>query len=402
MKSCKYVILGAGPSGLSIAHALLAKGESSFVILEQEGEVGGLCRSAWVDGAPLDIGGGHFLDTVRPRVLDFLFRFLPQSEWLEYARISRIAIHGQMIDYPLEAHLWQLPVELTIDYLEAIANAGCLRQTPQPATFEAWISWKLGNLIAENYMLPYNRKLWGDRLGELGTYWLDKLPDVSFRQTLRSCLNQKQEGTIPAHGRFLYPAHHGFGELWQRMGAALGDRLLTKTPISSIDLENMTVNRDFRAEQIITTIPWPALARVTQLPGQIRNRIATLAHTAITVQYHHERLDTEAHWIYDPDEQQPHHRILCRHNFLPGSNGYWTEANASRASAGAAWEHHNEYAYPLNTLTKPAAMAEIIAWGEQHNLISLGRWGRWEHVNADTAVAEAISLAEQLTRSSQS
>lgn len=402
LKSCKYVILGAGPSGLSFAHSLLDRGEKSFVVLEQETEAGGLCRSTIIDGSPLDIGGGHFLDTVRPEVLTFLFRFLPKSNWIEHIRISKIAIHGRYIDYPMESHLWQLSQELTISYLESIANAGCVQQTPKPEKFEAWIRWKLGNQIADNYMLPYNRKLWGDRLSDLGTYWLYKLPDVSFRETLRSCLCQQQQGSIPAHGRFLYPSIHGFGEIWKRMGTALGERLLTSTPVSSIDLASMTINGAFKADNIVTTIPWQQLANVTLLPDQIRTTITNLAHTPITVQYHPEQFNSSAHWIYDPDEQQPYHRVLCRHNFLPGSNGYWTETNSSRALKDAVWQHRNEFAYPLNTLDKPSSMAKIISWGEQHNIIALGRWGRWEHLNSDAAVAEAISLAEKLGSLDQS
>ncbi len=46
-----------------------------------------------------------------------------------------------------------------------------------------WIRWKLGERIAEEYMLPYNRKIWSVDLDSLGTYWLYKLSDVSFRKT---------------------------------------------------------------------------------------------------------------------------------------------------------------------------------------------------------------------------
>ena len=69
----KYLILGAGPAGLSFANRLLQLGETDFLVLEKEFEAGGLCRSADVDGAPLDIGGGHFLDVRRPDVTKFLY-----------------------------------------------------------------------------------------------------------------------------------------------------------------------------------------------------------------------------------------------------------------------------------------------------------------------------------------
>lgn len=57
----------------SIHRKCVKNGEESFLVIEKESEAGGLCRSHEVDGAPLDIGGGHFLDVRRPDVNEFLF-----------------------------------------------------------------------------------------------------------------------------------------------------------------------------------------------------------------------------------------------------------------------------------------------------------------------------------------
>jgi protoporphyrinogen oxidase len=230
MKNIKYLILGAGPSSLAFAHSLLDQGEESFVILEKEAEPGGLCRSTDVDGAPLDIGGGHFLDVRNKQACEFLFRFMPENEWVRHTRIAKIRLRGAEVDHPLEANLWQMPVEAQADYLESIAQAGCVSQAPMPEAFEDWCRWKFGELIANEYMLPYNRKIWRMPINELGTYWLYKLPNVSFRETLMSCLQQKMHGELPAHGEFLYPRHHGYGEVWKRMGSALGDKLVLNEP----------------------------------------------------------------------------------------------------------------------------------------------------------------------------
>ena len=50
----KYIILGAGPAGLSYANRLKKSGETSFLVLEREKDAGGLftkhfyyCKAAY-------------------------------------------------------------------------------------------------------------------------------------------------------------------------------------------------------------------------------------------------------------------------------------------------------------------------------------------------------------------
>ena len=180
MRKVKYIILGAGPSGLALAHTLHDCGTplSEILVLEKEATPGGLCRSEIVDEAPIDIGGGHFLDVKHREVLDLLFRFLPEDEWNRHARVSKINIFGRSIDHPFESNLWQLDIDTQVDYIESIAKAGCVRGEPAPKSFAAWIEWKFGERIAVDYMLPYNRKIWSMDPDCLGTYWLYKLPNV--------------------------------------------------------------------------------------------------------------------------------------------------------------------------------------------------------------------------------
>lgn len=399
MRNSKFLVLGAGPSGLTVAHALLDAGCSpdEIAVLEQQKVAGGLCRSETVDGAPLDIGGGHFLDVKRQAVLDFVFRFMPRHEWNLFERVSKIRIRGMEIDHPLEANLWQFPSETQADFLESIAEAGCVRGEAMPESFAEWIRWKLGERIAGEYMLPYNRKIWSMDPDRLGTYWLYKLPNVSFRETLLSCLEGKPMGALPAHGTFLYPKNFGYGEVWRRMGEALGDSLVTNCPVEHIDPATRTVNGQWRAETIISTIPWTLWPGYCRLPDDILGAVAELKNASIDIDYHPETLDSKAHWIYEPDEAIAHHRLLLRANFAMGSQGYWTETNAARSSETEGTRFRNEFAYPVNTLGKPEAVRKILAWARGHGIHGLGRWGRWEHMNSDVAVAEALQTAADLS-----
>lgn len=398
MENKKFVILGAGPSGLVLAHSLIDAGvpRDQLVVLEKNAIAGGLCRSEQVDGAPLDVGGGHFLDLRRKEVLDFVFRFMPREEWALFDRVSKIRMRGMEVDHPLEANLWQFPVEAQADYLESIAQAGCVQGEPAPESFAAWITWKLGERIAQEYMLPYNRKIWSMDPDELGTYWLYKLPDVSFRETLLSCLEGKPMGALPAHGTFLYPKEYGYGEVWRRMGDALGDSLVTGCPVESIDLEKRVVNGRWQADVIVSSIPWTCWLSCAEVPRIVADDIRTLKNASIDVDYFPDTLDSPSHWTYEPAESHPYHRVLLRSNFAKGGRGYWTETNAVRSRPGEGVRFHNEYAYPINTLGKPEAVARILDWASGHGIVGMGRWGRWEHMNSDVAVAEALQMARDL------
>lgn len=396
MEKCKFLILGAGPSGLSFAHRLKESGEDSFIVIEKECEAGGLCRSKIVDGSPLDIGGGHFLDVKREKVLRLLFKHLPENEWNKHERISKINIHGKEVDYPLEANLWQLPVEKQIDALEAIAQAGCVNGKPMPSLFSEWIKWKLGDDISDNYMLPYNKKIWSMPLDELGTYWLYKLPSVSFRETLESCLKHSKCGSVPAHQTFYYPKKYGYGEVWKRMGNALGDRLISGCGVHSVDLEKGIVNNTWQADFIVTSIPWQDFSSSCSLiPDIVKTEINKLVSISIDVDYFDNKIDTKAQWTYEPDIEKSYHRILHRYNFLPESNGYWTETNSRRASATSlTFSHHNQWAYPVNTVDKLISINKITDWAKKNNILPIGRWGQWEHMNSDVAVELGIDAAD--------
>lgn len=391
----KLAIVGAGPCGLSLACALLKRGFGDFVVLEKEAEAGGLCRSRIVAGSPIDIGGGHFLDVRRPVVTNFIFDFLPENEWNQFNRDSRIAIHGQTIGSPFEANIWQLDESHQKRYLADIAAAGCNTGVPMPLKFTDWIYWKLGKGIAEDYMLPYNRKMFGNDLDALGTYWLDKLPSVSYEDTLRSCKEHNPHAIQPGHAVFYYPKAFGIGETWRRMGEALGNRLILGESVTNMNVRSRTINGHIEADVVVNTAPWPAFEQIDGLSPKARATISSLKHTSVDVDYMPETLDTPAQWIYLPDPDIPEHRLLVRSNFAPGSRGHWRETRRERnvPLRPGDFRHSSEFSYPLNTIGKNEAMAALLAETAASRVFGLGRWGEWQHYNTDVVVERALAFA---------
>jgi protoporphyrinogen oxidase len=403
MIKTKHLILGGGPSGLAFSNRLLELEHDDFIVVEKEKEVGGLCRSVDVDGAPLDMGGGHFLDVRRPRVNEFLFKFMPENEWNLFERDSQISIDNIMIGHPFEANIWQMPQKMQVEYLKSIAIAGCNLNQPQPEKFTKWIKWKLGDMVAEKYMLPYNSKIFGKDLDELGTYWLDKLPNVSFDETLLSCLNRKPYGTEPGHAQFYYPKKYGYGELWNRMAGNLQDHIIYEDAVRSIDFEEHTIvlssGETISAEVIIVTVPWTEIECIG-MPTKLVQGIKKLKHAPVTIRYFGKNMDTNAQWIYYPEYNLSYHRILVRSNFALGSSGYWTETNSNRDVLDSDTGYKNEYAYPLNTIDKPQIMNQLLKWASAKQVYGLGRWGEWQHYNSDVTVEKAINLADKIAAKS--
>lgn len=403
MEKIKYLILGAGPAGLTFANMLRLRGETSFLVLEKEEQAGGLCRTVSVDGSPFDIGGGHFLDVRRPKVNDFLFQFMTKEEWNLFERDSRIMVSGQTVGHPFEANIWQLELEDQVSILSSIAKAGCNSGEPMPEKFKDWIVWKLGDKIAEMYMLPYNQKMFSDELDELGTYWLEKLPNVSFEDTLRSCLSHKAYGKQPGHASFYYPKKYGYGEVWLRMADALSSKIIYQEEVSGLDCNIRIVTtksgESYVAEKIITTIPWRCFETIQGMPQELIAAIKNLKSSAIETRYVPEQLDTPAQWIYVPDEKIPYHRILVRHNFCPESKGYWLETRKERVELfdeEVAYSYMNEYAYPLNTIGKQEIMCDLLDYCKEKHIYGLGRWGEHCHYNSDLVVELAMNLAGEI------
>ena len=211
----------------------------------------------------------------------------------------------------------------------------------------------------------------------------------------------KAYGKQPGHATFYYPKKYGYGEVWLRMAAELGDHIRYQANVQELDVDRRCVRTAdgscIRAEKIISTIPWGSFSKIRGMDEELRRLIASLKHSAVETRYVKENLDTEAQWLYIPDEDKPYHRILVRHNFCTGSRGYWLETRKERVpmyTETTDFAYMNEYAYPMNTIGKVEAMQKILAFCREKGIYGLGRWGEHSHYNSDVVVEAAMKFAE--------
>ena len=57
MQNSNYVVIGAGPAGLTAALELLRKGYTNVTVVEMSSQVGGISRTHIHHGNRMDIGG---------------------------------------------------------------------------------------------------------------------------------------------------------------------------------------------------------------------------------------------------------------------------------------------------------------------------------------------------------
>ncbi|MBD2089567.1 FAD-dependent oxidoreductase [Microcoleus sp. FACHB-1515] len=402
MKSYQVVILGSGISGVAFARLMQRAGLHDFVLLEAAGEAGGLCRTRHIDGHWLDIGGGHFLCTKYPEVYDFVFAHLPKSEFNFFTRVSKLAIENHEIDYPIESNLWQLPIALQTEFLNSVLQNGESRGLPAPQHFEDWVRWKLGDRIADSYMIPYNTKIWGVSPQELDIDWLSKIPRLNLEEIMFACKHQQApSGKMPSHEGFYYPKQGGFQTVFDAIARPVQNHIQLNTPAINVAIfsERIIVNDEFEAAIVINTVPWSKLNFEFASP-EIERSIAQLQHNSITVSLHEQPKHLTAHWIYEPDLNLRHHRRFFIHNFAPHSrkDGVYFETNQKRwsTSTDVVYFHHNEYAYPIPTLGRAQAIDRVLSYMRDRQIFGLGRWGQWQYFNSDVCIWEAMKLFRSL------
>ena len=207
------VIVGAGPAGLSAAYELTRQGLQPLV-LEQADKVGGIARTEIHNGYRFDIGGHRFF--TRDEGVQRLWREMLGADFLTVPRLSRISYDGRLLHYPLEFSnaLSNLGVvestRIVLSYLKAR-----LRPYAEEATFDQWVTNRLGGRLYEIFFQPYTEKVWGIPCREIEADWAaQRIQGLSLRTALANALFGT--GAVDTLiDEFQYPVL-GPGMMWQR------------------------------------------------------------------------------------------------------------------------------------------------------------------------------------------
>jgi len=400
-----YIIIGAGMTGVSAARILQQKGNNDFVILEASDEPAGLCKTKEVDGHILDVGGGHVMHSKYDDVLKWVWEHTPKDEMNKYNTKVLIDLEGHAIEFPIELNLWQLPTDKQLEYILSYIEAAS--KDVEYDNFEDWIRNYLGDKIADNYMIPYNNKLWCTDISKLNTDWLSKIPKTDIKLILRTIIEKKSNFTeeVVSHKSFYYPKKGGFQTIFDSIYKYVEPNTQLNTPVSTLEYKDglWVVNGTLKARNIINTVPWPLLNIIGIDDFDYVAEFKNLEYLSNVISlWEREPYTHDAHWKYIPSPDVEQHREFYICNYAPHSKpgGVMTDINRKRWLANdkkwnagiPLYEVEHIYSYPLPTKKYKESINKILTHSEKYNLYGLGRWGTWQYLNIDQCVKQCMNF----------
>lgn len=426
MRAVQALIIGAGPSGLSLAYQL----QGDTLVLEGEASVGGLCRSIHQDGGVFDIGG-HSFHTPHPEVYELVQRLL-MGQWFEQQRQAFVYTHGALIPYPFQKFFDRIPDRRVVQECEA----GLKQVTGNPeqaADFEEYILRKFGEGIANHFMLPYNRKLWARDIKKISCEWtVERVAGPrGEKESFDSHGGQRkplQPDTIVG-----YPIKGGYEEIYKSFAPHLPGLELNKDVVHIDPQAHIATASDgsqYHWDFLVSTMPLPELARVVEgTPIEIQGLADQLEYMSLRVELllTGKPLDTLVQRIYCADPEilahkiafnhnssnflraQLHHAIMAEVSFSPekpviegdiASNtiAFLCQAGLLGSPSDIIWTGYVnvKYAYPVYTHRRPEQVGGIKDWLAQRHIYTLGRFGDWEYINSDRCIMKGLALGQAL------
>jgi len=211
----RFVVIGAGPSGLTAAYELTKHGLCP-VVVEKDTIVGGLARTETYRGFRFDMGGHRFF--TKDKEVEAMWREVLEHEFLRRSRLSRIYYKKVFFHYPLKPAnaLAGLGLVESIRIALSYLRWSLFPHKPEE-TFEHWVTNRFGKRLFEIFFKSYTEKVWGIPCSELRAEWAaQRIKDLSLKTAVLDMFFKRKKTIKTLIDAFDYP-RLGPGMLWTRV-----------------------------------------------------------------------------------------------------------------------------------------------------------------------------------------
>jgi protoporphyrinogen oxidase len=418
MDSVSTLIVGAGISGLASAAFARDRDRDKCLILEADREIGGYCKTVHKAGFVWDYSG-HFFHFKHADIEAWLRARMPGQNVRSVEKRSLIDYQGQLIDFPFQKNIHQLPTE---DFIECLHDLYFAAHGEKPASndagnFKDMLYARLGRGIAEKFLVPYNEKLYACDLSTLDKDAMGRFfPHANMADIVR---NMKTPDRASYNAHFTYP-EGGAIEYVKALASELpAGTIALEEPLLSVDLARKvarTNKREIAFGRLISSAPLARFAKLCGLPHD--ERVFTWNKVLVFNLGFDKKGPRGVHWIYYPDRALAFYRVGFYDNIFETDRmslyveiGFPKDAVVDVAATRArvladlakarvitdqqlVAEHHvvMDPAYVHITRGSLAETARIKAELGKYDVHTIGRYGGWTYCSIEDNIVEARAL----------
>ena len=421
MKKVKYLIIGAGISGLTFANYC----KEDYLICEKEEEIGGYCRTIKKSGYIWDYAGHFFhfkTDEFKKKFLDKM----DKKDIIYNKKCTKIIYKNQFIDFPFQTNIHQLEKEEFIDCLYDLFNK---EEKDKYDNFLDMLYGKFGKSIVEKFLKPYNEKLYAIDLKQLDVDAMGRFFPYADKEAIIK--NMKDNQVNSYNSEFLYPKN-GAGSFIKILYDNLDkSKVLTKTEISNIDIPKkiatISNGEQIQYEYLINTMPLNKFLELIGGHDKLLNEMSYNKVLVFNIGFDKESpLCKKEHWLYIPNKDTNYYRVGFYNNILGNKKlSMYIEIGYSKDAVIDDKEINKQYKKTIENLKKDGIISEDMKVVDycsivmdpayvhintqttdkinklkkdlsKNNIYSIGRYGAWIYNSMEDSMVAAKELAETL------
>lgn len=192
----KYVVVGAGITGLTVAQRIAAELDEKVLVIEKRGHIGGNCYDYYDEnGILVHKYGPHIFHTASKKAYDYLSRF---TKWNDYQHRVLTYVDGNLLPMPICARTINMLYNLNLSTQEVEGFLkGVAENDREIKSSEDVVISKAGEYIYEKFFKHYTKKQWDMYPSELDPSVISRVP-IRYNTDERYFTDQYQG--MPAAG----------------------------------------------------------------------------------------------------------------------------------------------------------------------------------------------------------
>ncbi len=312
MNKVKYLVIGAGISGLSFANFI---GTDDYLIVEKDNEIGGYCKTVDNKNYVWDYAG-HFYHFKTEEMKELFLEKMQNEEIVNQVKNTKIYYNNKLINYPFQTNIHELEKQEFIDCLYDLYNK---EEKENYDSFLDMLYGKFGKSIVEKFLKPYNEKLYACDLNTLDKDAMGRFfPYANIEQIIN---NMKSNDNKSYNDTFLYPKKGAIAFIEKLYNSLNKENIKLNTEVVDVDLEKKVVSLNngetIEYEYLINTAP---LNKYFELVNDDKAKELTkeMSYNKVLVFNlgFEKGSDFKEHWIYFPDKSLNFYRVGFYNNIL--------------------------------------------------------------------------------------